>query len=160
MAANNETGVIQPLAEISRLCREAGALLLVDAVTAAGKIDLDFALVRSHDAVGAQVGRAARRGALILKSGAPFAPMTGRRRTERAAMRAGTENLAGIAGFGATANRRAVRHREVPHRGAARPFRTELPTRIPGTVFSVKMPRAFANTSNVALPGISGGEQR
>ena len=44
MAANNETGVIQPVAEISRLAREAGALLLVDAVKAAGKIDLDFAL--------------------------------------------------------------------------------------------------------------------
>ena len=47
MAANNETGVIQPLAEISKLCREAGALLLVDAVTAAGKIELDshFAII-------------------------------------------------------------------------------------------------------------------
>ena len=44
MAANNETGVVQPIAEISRLCREAGALLLVDAVQAAGKIALDAAL--------------------------------------------------------------------------------------------------------------------
>ena len=37
MAANNETGVVQPIAEISALAREAGALLLVDAVTAAEK---------------------------------------------------------------------------------------------------------------------------
>ena len=44
MAANNETGVVQPIAEVSRLAREAGALLLIDAVTAAGKIDLDAAL--------------------------------------------------------------------------------------------------------------------
>ena len=40
MAANNETGVIQPIEEISNLTSEAGALLLVDAVQAAGKIDL------------------------------------------------------------------------------------------------------------------------
>ena len=44
MAANNEIGTVQPIAEVSRLVREAGALLLVDAVPAAGKIDLDFAL--------------------------------------------------------------------------------------------------------------------
>ena len=48
MAANNETGVVQPIAEVSALVREAGALLLVDAVPAAGKIELDFCAVRLH----------------------------------------------------------------------------------------------------------------
>src|SRR5215472_4602614 len=42
MAANNETGVIQPLTDVSRLCDEAGALLLVDAIQAAGKIEMSF----------------------------------------------------------------------------------------------------------------------
>src|SRR5581483_12013596 len=59
MAANNETGVVQPIAEVSRLAREAGALLLVDAVTAAGKIDLDasfcdYMTLSAHKLAGSQ----------------------------------------------------------------------------------------------------------
>jgi len=44
MAANNETGTVQPIAQVSKLVREAGALLLVDAVPAAGKMAIDFSL--------------------------------------------------------------------------------------------------------------------
>ena len=61
MAANNETGVIQPLAEVATLVREADALLLVDAVQAAGKIDAGFCAVRLPDALGAQDRRPAGR---------------------------------------------------------------------------------------------------
>ncbi len=73
MAANNETGVIQPIAEIAKLAREAGALLFVDAIQAAGKIslafDADYLTISSHKLGGPQGA-----GALIVKPGAPFAP--------------------------------------------------------------------------------------
>ena len=74
MAANNETGVIQPIAEISRLAREAGALLLVDAVTAAGKMDLDFSLCDYMTLSAHKLGGPQGSGALIVRDGAPFAP--------------------------------------------------------------------------------------
>ena len=102
MAANNEIGVIQPIAEISRLAREAGALLLVDAVPAAGKIDLDFSLcdymVLSAHKMGGPLGS----GALVVADGAPLAPQLVGGGHQRG-LRAGSENLSGIAGFGAAA---------------------------------------------------------
>lgn len=103
MAANNETGVVQPIADVSKLVREAGALLLVDAVPAAGKIDLDFALcdymvLSAHKIAGPQGA-----GALLVAQGAPLAPqLVGG--GQQKGLRAGTENLAGIAGFGAAAH--------------------------------------------------------
>ena len=45
MTANNETGVIQPMREISRICRERGVLLHSDMVQAFGKLDIDVSLV-------------------------------------------------------------------------------------------------------------------
>ncbi len=53
MAANNETGVVQPIAESFPVGAKPGALLLVDAVPAAGKAALDFALCDYADLVGA-----------------------------------------------------------------------------------------------------------
>ena len=100
MAANNETGVVQPVAEVSRLCREAGALLLVDAVTAAGKIDLDVSLCDYLTLSAHKLGGPQGVGALIIRDGAPLVPqLTGG--GQQRGLRAGTENLSGIAGFGA-----------------------------------------------------------
>src|SRR6185312_6635162 len=100
MAANNETGVIQPVAEVARLCREAGALLLVDAVTAAGKIDLDARLTDYLTLSAHKLGGPQGVGALVVNEEAPFAPqITGG--GQQKGLRAGTENLSGIAGFGA-----------------------------------------------------------
>ncbi|HKD22308.1 MAG TPA: aminotransferase class V-fold PLP-dependent enzyme, partial [Rhizomicrobium sp.] len=74
MAANNETGVIQPLDEIAKHVRDAAALLMVDAVQAAGKIalffDADYVALSGH-----KIGAAQGTGALIVKEGAPLAPL-------------------------------------------------------------------------------------
>src|SRR6185369_1579188 len=83
MAANNETGTVQAIAQASRLVREAGALLLVDAVPAAHKI-----------------GGPQGVGALLVRDQVPLAPqLVGG--GQQKGLRAGTENLSGIAGFGA-----------------------------------------------------------
>ena len=156
MAANNETGVVQPLPEISRLVREAGALLLVDAVTAAGKTELDFSLCDYMTLSGHKLGGPQGAGALIVRSGAPFAPQLvgGGQQT---GLRAGTENLSGIAGFGAAA--RAVQgdgEERVRVAQLRDDFEKKLKAAIPGvTVFGDKVPR-LCSTSNVAVPGLTG----
>ena len=156
MAANNETGVIQPLAEISRLAREANALLLIDAVTAAGKMDLDFSLCDYMTLSGHKLGGAQGVGALIVREGAPFAPqLLGG--GQQKGLRAGTENMPGIAGFGAAAKAVLDDAGERTRIAVLRDgFERALKAAIPGAVvFGEKAPR-LPNTSNVAIPGLSG----
>ena len=102
MAANNETGVIQPLADVATLLKEHEGYLFVDAVQAAGKIALDasadYVSLSAH-----KIGGPQGVGALIVREGAPLAAMILGGGQERG-HRAGTENVAGIAGFGAAAS--------------------------------------------------------
>jgi cysteine desulfurase len=150
MAANNETGVIQPTAEISALAKDANALLFVDAVQAAGKIALDFDadyLTLSAHKIGGPQGV----GALILKDGAPFAAQMLGGGQERG-LRAGTENVSGIAGFGAAAKAARVSHQDGSLRDR---FETGLRRIAPDMViFGLNGPR-LRNTSNFAIPGIT-----
>lgn len=102
--ANNETGVIQPVGALARLAHQAGALFHCDAVQAAGKCaigvyatEIDMLSVSAHKLHGPQGV-----GALYLRKGTPFHSLLCGGRQERA-RRAGTENVAGIAGFGAAA---------------------------------------------------------
>jgi cysteine desulfurase len=104
MLANNETGAIQPVAEAARLAHAAGALLLCDAVQAAGKIpvdlsqlDADFLTLSAH-----KLGGPTGVGALVTRDDWTPAPLL-RGGGQEKGMRAGTENLGGIAGFGAAA---------------------------------------------------------
>lgn len=154
MAANNETGVIQPVAEISRLCREAGALLLVDAVTAAGKIDLDAGLCDYMTLSAHKLGGPQGVGALIVGDDAPLAPqMTGG--GQQKGLRAGTENLSGVAGFGAAVENVSADTGEQARIASVRDhFERTLKAKLPNAViFGEGAPR-LGNTSNVALPGL------
>jgi len=156
MAANNESGVIQPIVEVSAQARHAGALLLVDAVTAAGKMELDFSLCDYMTLSAHKLGGPQGAGALIVRDGVPFAPqiLGG---GQQKGLRAGTENLSGIAGFGAAA--KAVLHdsEERTRIGAIRDgFEKALKTAIPGTVVFGEGSQRLFNTSNLAVPGLSG----
>jgi cysteine desulfurase len=155
MAANNETGVIQPVEEISRLCREAGALLLVDAVAAAGKIPLEASLCDYMVLSAHKIGGPQGIGALMVANGAPLAAqLLGGGQQD--GLRAGTENLSGIAGFAAAAH--AARDNEGERARIAHlrdRFETQLLAAIPEVViFGAEAPRLIG-TSNFALPGIS-----
>ncbi len=154
MAANNETGAIQPVAEILRLCREAGALLLVDAVPAAGKIDLDCSLCDYMTLSAHKIGGPQGVGALVVAEGAPLtAQMVGG--GQQKGLRAGTENLSGIAGFAAAVHSlRDVEGERARIRHVRDRFERELKLAIPETViFAANAPRLLG-TSNIALPGI------
>ncbi len=96
--ANNETGVIQPIAEVARLVGEAGGLLLVDAVQAAGKMPLpaaDFVALSAH-----KLGGPPGVGALVVKDPGKLSAVQRGGGQERG-LRGGTPNLPGIAGFAA-----------------------------------------------------------
>jgi cysteine desulfurase len=100
MHANNETGVVQPIADVARLVGAAGGLLLVDAAQTLGKVDAS-GLGASYVAVSAhKLGGPAGAGALVLGADAPLARRQHGGGQERG-RRAGTENVAGVAGFGA-----------------------------------------------------------
>ena len=104
MLANNETGVIQPVAEAAAMMRKAGGLIHCDAVQALGKIKVnatllgvDYLVLSAHKC-GGPMGV----GAVWMRRGAPLKPVFLGGGQERS-LRSGTENLAGIAGFGAAA---------------------------------------------------------
>jgi cysteine desulfurase len=103
MTANNETGVIQPMRDISRICRERGVLLHSDMVQAFGKIDIDVSLVDAGSFASHKFYGPKGAGFLFLRSGLPIQPIMfgGAHENQR---RPGTENVAGIAGMAAAAD--------------------------------------------------------
>ncbi len=102
MAANNEIGALQPIAEIGAFCRERGVLFHTDAVQAVGNIPLDMRelpvdmlSVSAH-----KIGGIKGAGLLFARKGTPLAPMIFGGGQERG-IRSGTENAAAIAAMGA-----------------------------------------------------------
>ena len=128
MLANNETGVVQPIAEAAALVREADGWLHVDAVQAAGKIAIDFtALGADTLALSAhKLGGPQGVGALVAGTRATIVRQQHGGGQERG-RRAGTENVAGIAGFGAAAMAAA---RDLPSMANQGTWRDALAERI------------------------------
>jgi cysteine desulfurase len=157
MLANNETGVIQPVAEAAALAHARGALVHCDAVQAAGKLpldvvalDVDLLTISAH-----KIGGPAGIGALVARDGLDLTPLMVGGGQERR-RRGGTENLIGIAGFGAAAVE-AARDIADQSRLAALRDRIEAGVRslAPATqVFGVNATR-LANTTCLTMPGVS-----
>jgi Cysteine sulfinate desulfinase/cysteine desulfurase and related enzymes len=103
MTANNETGVIQPMREISRICRDRGVLLHSDIVQAFGKLDIDVSLVDAGSFAAHKFYGPKGTGFLFLRSGLSIQPLMfgGAHENQR---RPGTENVAGVAGMAAAAD--------------------------------------------------------
>ena len=159
-AANNETGVLQPVAAVAEKVHAAGGLLVCDAVQAAGRIactfettDADMLIVSSHK-LGGPLGA----GALVLREASltcerPLIRGGGQER----GFRAGTENVAAIAGFGAAADdvaahvdEEAARLTELRAKLEAEVLRL-APT---ATIFGTAAPR-LPNTTAFAIPGLA-----
>ncbi|HEX3936427.1 MAG TPA: cysteine desulfurase family protein [Xanthobacteraceae bacterium] len=159
MLANNETGVIEPVAEAAAIVHAAGGFLHVDAVQAAGRIECDIAALgadlmtlSAHKIGGPKgVGALIRRGEHIHLP-APLIRGGGQER----GLRAGTENVAGIAAFGAAA---AVARRqwaaEAAHMLALRNLlETGLRAIAPGIVFFGAAAERLPNTTLFTVPGM------
>ena len=156
-AANNETGVIQPVRDIAALVKAAGGVLVVDAVQAAGRLPLDmndgagdYVILSSHK-IGGPQGAGAIIAASDLMMPAPLIAGGGQERGHRG----GTENLPAIAGFGAAA--RAARE-GLSGIGAIRQLRDQIEVAVrelapDARIFGFGAPR-LANTSFFAIPGL------
>jgi cysteine desulfurase len=155
MSANNETGVIQPMREISHICRERGVLLHMDMVQSFGKIDADLSLVDAASFAAHKFYGPKGVGFLFLRSGLSIQPIMfgGAHENER---RPGTENVAAIVGMAAAAEW-TLRDRETEQQRETQ-LRDDLWTRIAQNVPDAEQngtnaPR-LANTLNVSLLGI------
>ena len=157
MLANNETGVLQDVAELAEIARAHGSLMHTDAVQALGKIDLNFndlnvhaMTVSSHKLQGPQ-GAAA----LILDKRVDIQPLLHGGGQERG-LRSGTENVAAIVGFG-LACELAIQQLADYQRHTLK-LRTQLETGLAtmnATIFGAQSNR-LSNTSFFAMDGIEG----
>jgi cysteine desulfurase len=158
MLANNETGALQPVSEAARIVHQAGGILHVDAVQALGRVTLnagtlgaDLLTLSAH-----KIGGPKGVGALVICNSSLHPPQAlirggGQERSRRA----GTENVAGIAGFGAAAAAAAIKGgAETRHMQALRERLERGLGVIDGMkVFSANVPR-LPNTTLFALRGI------
>ncbi|ESW96828.1 cysteine desulfarase [Mesorhizobium sp. LSJC268A00] len=156
-AANNETGVIQPVEAIAAVVKAAGGILVIDAVQAAGRVSIDMSapyadyLILSSHKIGGPKGVGAIVAAADLMMPKPLINGGGQEKGHRG----GTENLAAIAGFGAAA-RQALAGLQAMD--AVRLRRDEVETIIKtlvpdAEIFGTGAPR-LANTTFFAIPGV------
>lgn len=155
-AANNETGVIQPIAEIAAAVSAAGGVLVVDAAQAAGRIPLDvsmgcgdFLILSSHK-IGGPKGAGAIVGKADLMMPEPLIAGGGQERGHRG----GTENIAAIAGFAAAAREaRDLGKMALVEENRQRIERIVLDLVPDAVIFASAAPR-LANTVFFEIPGM------
>jgi cysteine desulfurase len=159
MQVNNETGVIQPVAEAGKIAREAGVLFHADAVQAAGKLpvnvealSVDLLSLSAHKIHGPK-----GIGALYLRPGTALMPgITGGHHEHN--LRAGTENIAAIAGFAKALSLAAEQMETTVHRIAA--LRERLESQVVSRIADVQINGSGAprvcNTSNMSFGSIDG----
>jgi len=160
MVANNETGVIQPIAEIVKIARQYNALVHSDAVQALGKITLDWGLlgVDMLTISGHKAGGPVGAGALLIRSDLPIrAMMVGG--GQELGRRAGTSNIPAIHGFAAAV-------KEVAHCPDAKNWATwrdwlqsELLTAAPDARAYGTGSERLSNTLNISMPGVGSDTQ-
>ncbi len=156
MLANNETGVIQPVEEVVRIAHAYKARVHCDAVQAAGKIRVDFTalgvdtLALSAHKLGGPQGV----GALVVADEPVLTPLLRGGGQERG-RRAGTENVAAIAGFGVAA---ALAAKDLDRMAEIAALRDDMETRLerilPGLPVFGRDVRRLPNTSCLAMPGV------
>ena len=159
MMANNETGVVQDIPPLSAAARAAGAVMHCDAVQAAGKMAVDFPAsgvqlmsLSAHKIYGPKGV-----GALIVDKSLDLRPLLYGGGHERG-LRAGTENVAGIVGFGAAAELAAAQWpARRAHASSLRAhFETRLRAELPELVVAAQAAERLPNTVMLAVPGIDG----
>jgi cysteine desulfurase len=156
MAANNETGVVQPLREVVALARARGVAVHSDAIQAAGKMPLDvreagvdLLSISAHKFHGPKGV-----GALFVRGGLKFDPLF-HGGGQEGGRRSGTENVAGIVGMGAAARAMGRESGQRWARLAAMrdAFESELAARVEGLTFNGDPVHRLPNTSHVSFEG-------
>lgn len=161
MLANNETGVIQPIAKVSEIAHHHGALVHCDAVQAVGKIPVDVAVLgadsyalSSHKFAGPQGV-----GVLVMRTPNTIERFVHGGGQERG-LRAGTENVAGIVGLGVAARLAAE---ALPKYAKLAELRDELERRLrdiaPDMIVFGQASERLPNTSKMTMPGVPSDTQ-
>jgi cysteine desulfurase len=154
MHANNEIGTIQPIAEIAAIAHAGGALMHTDAVQSAGKIPvdvrtlgIDLLSMSAHKMNGPKGA-----GALWIRRGTRMNPILTGGKHERN-RRAGTENVAAIAGFGVAAQLAASKMASESERVAALRDALEngVLASVPGTAVNGRRDQRVPNTTNISF---------
>ncbi len=159
MWANNETGTVQPVAELAARCREQGILFHTDAVQAAGKLPVDFVASGAH-----LMSLSAHKlygpkgcGALIVDKALDMEPLLHGGGQEKG-RRGGTENLVAIIGFGKAAElahiELAARRRHLVN--LRERFEAQLAQQLPQVVIFAGGAERLPNTVFLAVPGVEG----
>src|SRR5437868_2410229 len=155
MTANNETGVIQPMRDISQICRDRGVLLHSDMVQSFGKIEIDLSLVDAASFAGHKFYGPKGAGVLFLRSGLSIQPLMfgGAHENQR---RPGTENVAAIAGMAAAAEwvERDREQEQERERNLRDQLWQEISAQISPVVLNGDTHRRLANTLNISLPAL------
>lgn len=160
MLANNETGVIQPIAEVADIVHQHGGLLHVDAVQGVGKITVDWGLLKadmltiSSHKIGGPLGAAA----LLIRADLPITPLlTGG--TQELGRRAGTENVAAIVGF-ATAVKETANCADAKRQLSLRKaLESQIRTIAPHARQYVFTAPQLPNTLMIEMPGVTAETQ-
>jgi cysteine desulfurase len=157
MLANNETGVVQDVAAVAELARGAGAMVHTDAVQALGKMPVSFAALNVHAMTisAHKVYGPKGAGALVLDKRLDLKPQITGGEHEKG-LRAGTENVPAIVGFGAACALAARRLEELPLELKPMRERMEQGLRTMGAVLFGVGAERLANTGFFAIPGIDG----
>jgi cysteine desulfurase len=159
MLANNETGVIQPVDEISKIAAGAGVFFHIDAVQAAGKVPIDVRKIGCHllSISGHKMHAPKGVGAMFVRRGTPVESLLVGGSHERR-RRAGTENVAGIVGLGKAAElaMKSLEDGTIDRVARLRDRLEREILRLPGTgVNGGGVPRA-ANTTNIWFENLEG----
>jgi cysteine desulfurase len=161
MLANNETGVVQPIENISKILADTDHILHVDAIQAAGKIPVDFESLNADMMTlsGHKIGGPQGVGCLIMKANLPMNPLIvgGGQELGR---RSGTENVPGIAGFGKAAEL-APGHIHIFKK--LKTLRDAMETKLlaicPDAPIYSKGAGRLPNTTNIGMPGVNAETQ-
>jgi cysteine desulfurase len=156
MWANNEVGAVQPVQELADLCREAGVLFHVDAVQAAGRLDIDVSQVSvstlalsAHKFYGPQGV-----GALYVREGVSLLPVLFGGGQEKG-LRSGTENVAGIVGLGEAARLASEELGErTRHEEALRDALLSGLTSIAGVRLNGHREKRLSNNAHLSVEGV------
>jgi cysteine desulfurase len=155
--ANNETGVLQPVAEVAAFARSHGFSVHCDAVQAPGRVavdctalGVDYLTISAH-----KLGGPKGAGALVIVDGAPLKPLIAGGGQERG-RRAGTENIAAIAGFGAAASCASAELKSIERvRSLRDALEAGIAASTPEAVIAGRDAPRLANTTCVALAGLT-----
>lgn len=158
MLANNETGIIQPIAEVAAIVRAHGGVLVVDAVQAAGRLSLsiealgaDFLIVSSH-----KIGGPKGAGALVARGEVMMPSALIHGGGQEKGHRSGTENVPALAGFGAAARAAAnnIDGRIAAIAALRDRLEAEMQSSAPDVVIHGREIARIGNTTFFTLPGL------